>query len=155
VTGVAADEDDDDAAAAERADGLPANRDGSISRSKVTDEQLGAAGVMTRPQAAEHNALQPKRADQTAAVQRGTTSDPDWDQHVDDPEDRPGSSTADQHRAMGTAFSQAGIKTRPERMRLTGEQVGRPVESGKELSYREAAGLLLHLAKLTPEGAKA
>lgn len=137
-----------------RQDGLPANRDGSISRSRVTDEQLDAAGVMTRPQAAGHNALQPKRADQTAAVQRAATSDPDWDQHLDDPEDRPGSSTPDQHRAMGTAFTQAGVKTRPERMRLTSEQVGRPVESGKELSFTEAAGLLLHLAKLTPEGAK-
>jgi hypothetical protein len=36
---------------------LPRNRDGSLSRSRNTDAQLGAAGVMTAAQLAEHTAL--------------------------------------------------------------------------------------------------
>jgi hypothetical protein len=41
----------------ERADGLPQNADGSLSRSRTTDAEKLAAGVMTRPQQAEHTAL--------------------------------------------------------------------------------------------------
>jgi hypothetical protein len=41
----------------ERADGLPQNRDGSLSRSQTTDAQKLAAGVMTSAQQAEHTAL--------------------------------------------------------------------------------------------------
>lgn len=42
---------------AERADGLPQNADGSLSRSRTTDAQKLAAGVMTQAQQAEHTAL--------------------------------------------------------------------------------------------------
>jgi predicted GIY-YIG superfamily endonuclease len=37
--------------------GLPRNRDGSLSRSRTTDAQKAAAGVMTAAQLAEHTAL--------------------------------------------------------------------------------------------------
>src|SRR5271166_4336149 len=43
---------------AERDDGLPANRDGSTSRSRVTDEQLEQTGQMTKAQLAAHNKLE-------------------------------------------------------------------------------------------------
>lgn len=42
---------------AEREDGLPQNADGSLSRSRTTDAQKVAAGVMTSAQQAEHTAL--------------------------------------------------------------------------------------------------
>jgi len=42
---------------AEREDGLPQNADGSLSRSRTTDAQKLAAGVMTSAQQAEHSAL--------------------------------------------------------------------------------------------------
>jgi hypothetical protein len=42
---------------AEREDGLPVNKDGSLSRSRTTDEEKAAAGVMTAGQQAAHNAL--------------------------------------------------------------------------------------------------
>jgi hypothetical protein len=78
VTGVAPDEDDDDAAAAEtaarkprKARGeplgppppprplaeLPRNRDGSISRSQCTEEELEAIGMLRGERLAEHEAL--------------------------------------------------------------------------------------------------
>jgi hypothetical protein len=44
-------------AAREAARPLPRNRDGSISRSRTTDEQKQAAGLMTTGQQAEHTAL--------------------------------------------------------------------------------------------------
>lgn len=56
------------------ADGLPRNKDGSISRRQVTDEQLAEVGVMTRPQTKEHNKLvketisNPKLADRSNAT---------------------------------------------------------------------------------------
>jgi len=53
-----------------RADGLPTNRDGSLSRSRTTDEEKEKAGVMTAAQLAEHTALQPKRGEQTGRTVR-------------------------------------------------------------------------------------
>jgi hypothetical protein len=56
------------------ADGLPRNKDGTISRSKVTDEQLAAVGTMTGPQKKEHNKLvkdtisNPKQAERSNAL---------------------------------------------------------------------------------------
>jgi hypothetical protein len=44
-------------AAREAARPLPRNRDGSLSRSRTTDAQKDAAGVMTTAQQAEHTAL--------------------------------------------------------------------------------------------------
>ena len=72
ITGAVADEDDDGQAASapavkrqqrpkppERApDALPRNRDGAISRSQATDEELHAAGNMTDTQLRDHNRLE-------------------------------------------------------------------------------------------------
>jgi hypothetical protein len=55
------------------ADGLPRNKDGTISRSQVTDEQLAEVGTMTRPQMKAHNQLvkdatsSPKTAERVSA----------------------------------------------------------------------------------------
>src|SRR5215472_6225860 len=50
--------------------GLPRNRDGSLSRSRTSDEEKAAAGVMTTAQLAEHTALQPKRSETVGKVTR-------------------------------------------------------------------------------------
>ncbi|MER6942543.1 hypothetical protein ABT294_00845 [Nonomuraea sp. NPDC000554] len=56
------------------ADGLPRNKDGTISRSKVTDEQLAAVGTMTGPEKKAHNKMvkdtiaNPKAADRSNGV---------------------------------------------------------------------------------------
>ena len=55
---------------AEREDGLPVNADGSLSRSRTTDAEKDAAGVMTAAQQAEHTALQPKQAEIRGKVTR-------------------------------------------------------------------------------------
>ncbi|NAS22446.1 hypothetical protein GT755_12215 [Herbidospora sp. NEAU-GS84] len=58
-------------------DGLPRNKDGTVARSKVTDEQLAAAGHMTGPEKRAHNALvkevtsSPRKADRLRAVPTG------------------------------------------------------------------------------------
>lgn len=39
------------------ATGLPANKDGSVSRSKLSDEELAANGLMTKQQVKDHNKL--------------------------------------------------------------------------------------------------
>lgn len=46
---------------AERDDGLPQNKDGSLSRSRTTEAEKDAAGVMTAAQMREHTALKPDR----------------------------------------------------------------------------------------------
>jgi hypothetical protein len=56
---------------AEREDGLPTNADGSLSRSRTTDEQKAAAGVMTAAQQAEHSALRAGADGRTPAAERG------------------------------------------------------------------------------------
>ncbi|MEO3869419.1 hypothetical protein ABGB18_11355 [Nonomuraea sp. B12E4] len=56
------------------ATGLPANKDGSVSRSKLTDEELEANGLMTRQQVKDHNKLakdtiaNPKKAERSNGV---------------------------------------------------------------------------------------
>ena len=59
---------------------LPRNADGSLSRSRTTDAQKSAAGVMTAAQLAEHTAL--RRGAVTGRlprpVQRGPLADDPW-----------------------------------------------------------------------------
>lgn len=53
---------------------VPRNKDGSISRSRATDEQLAALGVMTKEEKAEHGRMErdtkanPKKADRATAA---------------------------------------------------------------------------------------
>ncbi|MBG0828500.1 hypothetical protein HS041_12050 [Planomonospora sp. ID67723] len=57
------------------ADGLPRNQDGTIARSKVTDEQLAAVGTMTGPQKREHNKLVKDVTSNPQPVERSTEKD--------------------------------------------------------------------------------
>src|ERR1700722_7147079 len=135
--------------------GLPVNRDGTLARSRMSDEQKEELGLMTSEQQKEHTALLPKAGDQSAAVERGiAVSDPDWAGSLDDPEDRPGSAAGEQLLAIGIRFTERGVKDKVERLAQTAALVGRPLASSKELSYREAGQVLLALAGVNAEGAK-
>ncbi|NJP24403.1 hypothetical protein FLW53_09345 [Microbispora sp. SCL1-1] len=68
----------------EAPDGLPRNKDGSISRSKATPEQLEAVGTMTPQQMREHNKLV---KDVTESAPADRTKDADlFDQWAKQPE---------------------------------------------------------------------
>ena len=57
--------------------GLPRNKNGSISRSRVSDEELAAAGSMTTEEKREHNALVRSGAPDPQRIEHLTEPDPD------------------------------------------------------------------------------
>jgi hypothetical protein len=63
---------------AEREDGLPVNKDGSLSRSRTSDEEKTAAGVMTDAQNREHNALAKPPAGKRSERLATTPEDDPW-----------------------------------------------------------------------------
>ena len=138
---------------AEREDGLPVNKDGSLSRSRTTDEQKAAAGVPTDAEQRELN-RQAKAPPNTQPVERLSTT-PESDPWLhgpaglapqDDPEDRPNTASASQLREMHALFTQLGVKDRDERIKVTRETLGIDMlHSSKQLSYRQAGDLLLAL----------
>ncbi|HWM96697.1 MAG TPA: ERF family protein [Streptosporangiaceae bacterium] len=165
VTGVVPAGDDDDGHIASRADGLPQNKDGTLSRSRTTDAEKTAAGVMTDAQAKEHSALA-KGADRgrvpgTVRVPTTPGDDP-W--YAAPPEgrlvievdhDSPGTITHDQQKAMHAAFGQLGIKDRAKRLEMT-EKLLRFMPGGltssSALSHSEAGRLLSALAEYARTG---
>jgi hypothetical protein len=138
---------------AERDDGLPQNRDGSLSRSRTSDDEKQAAGVMTSAQHAEHTQLAKPPTNIQPAERLSTTpvDDPWMDGPAglspqQDPEDRPGTSSTPQIREMHALFAQLKITDRAERLRVTRETLGLSMlGSSKQLSYRQAGDLLLAL----------
>ena len=62
------------------------------------------------------------------------------------PEDKPGSVSRPQSRAMHAAFGQLGITGRDDRLAVTAQITGRAVGTSSDLSYAEADGLLRELA---------
>jgi len=167
VTGAAPDDEDDDGQAAEsaRADGLPVNRDGSLSRSRTSDEEKDRAGVMTSAQHAEHTALQPKRAEQRPAERLATTPPDDtwYDYNPAAPvEERdyesPRTITRQQQGAMHAKFTALGITDRTARLAWTRRALRlAPDElaSSSELSYRQAGDLLALLEEAARTGGMA
>lgn len=128
----------------EREDGLPTNADGTLSRSRTTDEQKDAAGVMTSAQQAAHTALQPKRAEMTGKVTRIRPDDPWQDQPAGDlgkpvDKDAPGTIGPGQLRRLQAAHS---AMERGERLGAVGALIGREIGSFKELSFNEASKAL-------------
>lgn len=57
--------------------GLPRNKDGSISRSRVSDAELAAAGAMTGEQQREHNRMVRETYSNPKLAERTTAADPD------------------------------------------------------------------------------
>jgi hypothetical protein len=66
-----------DRLANQTATGLPANKDGSVSRSKLTDEEKAANGLMTDSQVREHNKLARDTVANPRAAERMATTPPD------------------------------------------------------------------------------
>jgi hypothetical protein len=134
---------------AERDDGLPVNADGSLSRSRTSDAEKDAAGVMTKAQQDEHTALGGGNP-RTPKAERGKVSRvtaqelaaSPWDnQPAGHPEReyQPGSITPRQQRAIMGLTAEGG---RPARLTRIGQIVGRQVDSTNELSYVEAQKVL-------------
>jgi hypothetical protein len=129
---------------AERDDGLPVNKDGSLSRSRTSDEEKASAGVMTAAQQREHSALGPGRDRPADRLQAAPADDPWYESPAgktgDD--DMPGSVTRAQQQAMHAMFTQLAITDRVERLAETRKILGRPLGSSTELSQSEAGKLL-------------
>ena len=163
VTGVAADEDDDAQTAENaRADGLPVNKDGRLSRSRTTDEQKEAAGVMTKAQDKEHGRLvkgaegelEPEVA---AKVEHGVTATPDDDPFYNIPrseatETMDGLVSDDPVdpalvRSLNIRLTSAGHRTKDQRLAKVLAVTGRQVGSTNDLGDTEVRQLLSVLDK--------
>jgi hypothetical protein len=141
-----------------REDGLPTNRDGSLARSQLTDEQRDQAGVMTSEQAREHGKLRkldhPRPADRTTAPTDDMWTDqPAGDWQPVTPEDKPGSSNGKQHQRLGILYGQLGITERSFRLTDMTDRLGREITSAKDLSYAEAERAIKELSELIAKAA--
>jgi hypothetical protein len=126
------------------------NADGSLSRSRTTDEEKTAAGVPTAAQQKELNAqakpppnTQPvERLDAAPVDDRWTTDAPSWVVGVDPPEDEPGSILPAQRSQIMAMYAALGIKDRHDRINDACTMLGIEVESTNELSHQQAGRLL-------------
>jgi hypothetical protein len=137
----------------ERDDGLPTNRDGSLSRSRTSDEEKDAAGNMTSEQWAAHTALQKpdpapgKRPRLSAADPADPWTSSPVDRALATPEDQPGSSLPSQRQAVVIQLTKAGHEGPEAQYAEIGRIIGRPIESRKDLSYQEAVMVLAQTGK--------
>jgi hypothetical protein len=138
---------------AERDDGLPVNKDGSLSRSRTTDEQKTAAGVPTDAQQKELNA-QAKAPPNSQPVERLSTTpkaDPWMDGPAglspqDDPEDRPGTCSKEQIGSLKGLYAALGITDRQQQLQVTARTLKMDMlPSHTRLSYRQAGDLIVAL----------
>jgi hypothetical protein len=163
VTGLAPGGDDDDGQAGEKG-----HADAKRPRN-VPDSQLAAEGRMTRGEKSAHEQL---AKDTTAGGKaershpRGPDPDDPWaqDAPVDHQraadmrvaaEDRPGSSTKEQHTTLGILYSQLEIRDRETRLIEMTDRVGRQIGSARDLSYTEAESAIKGLRALAAELAAA
>jgi hypothetical protein len=132
------------------------NKDGSLSRSRISDEQKAAAGVMTDAAQRAHNKVErdtlagsgPVERLDTAVDDRWTTDAPSWLVGVDPPEDQPGSILPAQRSQIMAVYTALGFKDRDKRMIdvntvLNDDMLkrGAVFESVNDLSHRQAAAL--------------
>jgi hypothetical protein len=140
---------------AEREDGLPQNRDGSLSRSQTTDAEKEAAGVMTSAQHAEHTALQPKAAETRGRSQRSSATpddDPFYDASGPPLPGQPAKGGKPSLAKMFSRYAQLGV-TDDIAMRLDlCDILGRPVESRSSLTAAEVAKVNAVLLDRLAEG---
>jgi hypothetical protein len=145
---------------AEREDGLPAKRDGSTSRSQVTDTQLDQTGQMTRGQMADHNRLERETQGRGPQGTERLSTTPVDDKWYDAPpapigestEDQPGTIIPVQNREMHALFGQLGITDKAQRLDITRNTLKLDMlGSSSRLSYRQAADLITALRQLAGE----
>jgi hypothetical protein len=163
VTGLAPGGDDDDGQAGEKG-----HADAKRPRN-VPDSQLAAEGRMTRGEKSAHEQLARETTGGGKAERshpRGPDPDDPWaqDAPVDHEraadmrvaaEDRPGSSTKEQHTTLGILYSQLEIKDRETRLAEMTDRVGRQIGSARDLSYAEAESAIKGLRALAAELAAA
>jgi hypothetical protein len=127
--------------------GPPLNQDGSLSRSRMTDEELAAAGSMTKAQVKEHTALinevQGRKGEEVA--ERADM----WTEGPPNPEvvalfrsQKNEQLTRPQQAKIHTLFGAAGWSARDDRIRAVRILVGREVESTSDLNREEAKAVI-------------
>jgi hypothetical protein len=128
------------------------NADGSLSRSRTTDDEKTAAGVMTAAKLKAHNMIaklapnsQPVERLSTAVDDRWTSDAPSWLVGVDPPEDQPGSIVDTQRSQIMAVYGALKLKTHEQRITDMNAVLGTAVESTNELSFQQAGRLLENL----------
>lgn len=120
----------------EREDGPRRNRDGSVSRRGVPDEELDAAGVMTREQVKEHNALAKDNSNGKATRHDGAVDDGGvWETGE--------VATKNQLGLIRKLFADCQWSAKDDMLRAARALVGRPeLESASDLTKAQASTLI-------------
>lgn len=122
-------------------DGPPLNKDGSLSRSRMTDEELIAAGAMTRGEVRAHGALV-REVTKTEPAEREDL----WTQGPPPPEEVAKYSrdvlTRAQRSKLMNLLGNAGWTAREDQMRAAGTLVGRVIDSITDLTREEAKAVI-------------
>jgi hypothetical protein len=126
---------------------LPRNQDGSLSRSRITDEEFEAYGNMTAAQVKEHGKLaEGLTKGDTSGVTRSTEFD-DGGQWAASPPLRVPSPAPKRAGVIVQHFERMGIGDREERLGFLSEITGRKVESSKTLEASEGIAVLHMIEK--------
>jgi hypothetical protein len=133
------------------------NADGSLSRSRTSDEEKATVGVMTDADQRAHNKLEREvKGTGPQGTERLTAADP-ADPWQDQPagevtlyrelENEPGSSDGKQRQIIAIKLAARGMAT-PEAGRAECARIiGREIATRKDLSFTEAAAILAALDK--------
>jgi hypothetical protein len=133
------------------------NADGSLSRSRTSDEEKATAGVMTDADQRAHNKLEREvKGTGPQGTERLTAADPD-DPWQDQPagqaptmielENLPGSSDSKQRMQIALKLERAGFATQEAARAECSRITGRDIATRKDLSFTEAAAILAALDK--------
>lgn len=121
---------------------MPRNQNGSVSRSRASDEQLEANGSMTKAQAREHSAL----VREVLADDKQAEREDLWTQGPPPPDELAKFANQKLTRAQQTKlhalFSAAAWTERDDRVRALATLVGHPLESSSDLTRQEAKAVI-------------
>lgn len=127
--------------------GPPLNQDGSLSRSRMTDEELAAAGSMTKAQVKEHTALinevQGRKGEDVAErADMWTEGPPNSEVVALFRSQKTEQLTRPQQTKIHALFGAAEWHARDDRIRAIRTLVGREVESSSDLNREEAKAVI-------------
>lgn len=131
---------------AEREDGLPVNSDGTVARSKLTEEQRRDAGIMTNAQTREHTQLRKLDHPRPAERASGPLPDDEWTAPAEG--DKPGTSTLGQQQMIASRLAAKGVASREDKLAFCSFVAQRPIGSSKELSFTEAVEVLRQASEI-------
>lgn len=128
-------------------DGPPLNQDGSLSRSRMTEEELAAAGSMTKAQVKEHTALvnevQGRKGEFVSErVDPWTEGAPNAEVVELIQRHKTAQLTRPQQTKIHALFGAADWASRDDRIRAVQILVGREVESSSDLNREEAKAVI-------------